>query len=96
MKLRELAEFLTFVIKSPEGAKGTAQLDAYWTTGEGGARIKWHLPCAFCRCLDEMRIHAVPHGLKPNQVRGHCHNLEVMATGHRPNVENSRTKHCPC
>lgn len=81
---------------TPKGAAGEERLDAYWTEGKGAALINWAAPCAFCRCKDAMMKHAVPHGMDPAQVPGHCHNLEVRATGHRPNVENSHTKHCPC
>ena len=33
---------------TPKGAAGGAQLDAYWTEGEGAAKIRWAEPCAFC------------------------------------------------
>lgn len=69
----------------------TEKLRAYWTEGEGAAKIGWDAPCAYCRCLD----HLVKY-VRPDELHGLCANLEKRATGHRPNVENSRTKHCPC
>ena len=78
---------------TPSGVAGEERLDTYWTEGEGAAKIRWEEPCAFCRCLDEL---ARFFESKPEQLKGHCHNLEVRATGHRPNAENSHTKHCPC
>ncbi len=69
----------------------TEKLMEYWTHGEGGtAKIRWAEPCPFCRCLAHLRKYF------PKDTEGLCHNLEERATGHRPNVENSRTKHCPC
>jgi hypothetical protein len=73
----------------------TERLMEYWTHGKGAAKINWEAPCAFCRCLTQLRK-ATKGTLPPNELKGLCHNLEVRATGHRPNVENSRTKHCPC
>jgi hypothetical protein len=96
MKLAQFARDLGYAVRStfavtPKGAAGEERLDAYWTTGEGAAKIRWPEPCAFCRCLDHLGKY-----VNPDQVKGHCARLEKRATGHRPNVENSRTKHCPC
>jgi hypothetical protein len=69
----------------------TERLMEYWAHDpRGRAKIKWELPCAFCRCL----IHAGKYF--PKDPKGLCSNLELRATGHRPNAEHSRTKHCPC
>jgi len=68
----------------------TEKLMEYWAHGEGAAKIQWAVPCAFCRCVDHLRKYY------PRNPKGLCANLEVRATGHRPNVENSRVKHCPC
>lgn len=68
----------------------TAKLMEYWTTGEGGTtKIRWHEPCPFCRCVKHLRKYF------PRDPKGLCANLERRALGHRPNVENSRTRHCP-
>lgn len=71
----------------------------YWAHGKGAAKIRWFAPCAFCRCKRELgRIAARPNsGLRMSEVPGLCNHLEVRATGHPPNPEHSRTKHCvPC
>lgn len=73
----------------------TERLMEYWVSGRGAAKIRWQAPCPFCRCLTQLRK-ATKGKLPPEELRGLCHNLEVRATGHRPNVENSRTKKCPC
>lgn len=77
---------------TPAGAAGEARLDAYWTTGAGAARIRWPEPCAFCRCKRQLS-----RWLHGRELEGHCANLEREATGHWPNPEHLRTKHCaPC
>lgn len=96
MKLGQLARDLGYAVRSsfavtPKGAAGEEKLDKYWTEGEGAGKIQWEAPCAFCRCLTELGKY-----VKPEQLKGHCANLEKRATGHRPNAGNSRTKHCPC
>lgn len=68
----------------------TQRLMEYWTRGEGAAKIRWPEPCAFCRCLTHLTKYF------PRDPRGLCANLEKRATGHWPNAEHSRTKHCPC
>jgi hypothetical protein len=70
----------------------TARLKAYWTRGKGAAKIRWNEPCAFCRCLNQLRKY-VP---REDELKGLCANMEKQATGHWPNPEHSRTKHCPC
>lgn len=96
MQLVQLARDLGYAVRSsfavtPKGAAGEERLDAYWTRGAGAAKIRWSEDCAFCRCLIELGPH-----VKPEQLKGHCSNLELRATGHRPNAGHSRTKHCPC
>lgn len=78
---------------TPSGAASSARLDAYWTTGPGAARIRWAEPCAFCRCKRQLAKYLPPG----RRLEGHCANLEKLATGHYPNPEHSRTRHCvPC
>lgn len=98
MKLRELVKDVGAALAAavtPKGAAGAARLDAYWTTGEGAAKIRWPEPCAFCRCLNQLAT-ASKGELKGRKLKGHCANLEKMATGHWPNPEHSKTHHCPC
>lgn len=68
----------------------TEKLMEYWAHGEGAAKIRWAEPCPFCRCLEHLSKYF------PKNPEGLCHHLEERATGHRPNVENSHVKHCPC
>lgn len=96
MHLAQLARDLGYAVSrafavTPKGAAGEARLDAYWTEGEGAAKIRWAEPCAFCRCLTHLGKY-----VDPKQVKGHCANLEKRATGHWPNPEHSKTHHCPC
>ena len=94
MKLARLTQDLGYALRAavtPKGAAGAAKLDAYWTTGEGAAKIRWSEPCAFCRCKDQLGKY-----LTGNRLDGHCANLEKAATGHWPNPKHSTTKHCPC
>lgn len=99
MQLGQLARDLGYAVRfavTPKGIAGEERLDEYWTEGKGAAEIRWEEPCAFCRCLTAMAKHAVPHGLSPARVKGHCANLEKRATGHWPNPEHSKKHHCPC
>lgn len=73
----------------------TERLMRYWTTGKGAAKIRWAEPCAFCRCLTHLAT-ATKGKMPPTELKGLCANLEHRATGHWPNPEHSRTKHCPC
>lgn len=96
MQLAQLARDLGYAVSrpfavTPKGATGEARLDAYWTEGEGAAKIRWPEPCAFCRCLTHLGKY-----VKPEQVKGHCARLEKRATGHFPNPQHSRKRHCPC
>lgn len=89
----KLAQLVRQALRSatPKGAAGTERLDAYWTEGDGAAKIQWEAPCAFCRCLTELGKY-----VEPGQLKGHCASLEKRATGHWPNPEHSKTRHCPC
>jgi hypothetical protein len=94
MKLARLAQDIGCALRAAAGSKGGAgagQLDAYWTSGEGAAKIRWGQPCAFCRCKDQLGKY--PSG---NRLEGHCANLQKKATGQWPNAEGSRVKRCPC
>lgn len=96
MKLVQVARDLGYAVSrsfaaTPKGAAGEERLDAYWTHGAGAAKINWVAPCAFCRCLTELGKY-----VEPGQLKGHCANLEKKATGHFPNAQHSKTKHCPC
>lgn len=95
MQLAQLARDLGYAVRSsfavtPKGKAGEERLDRYWVEDREG-KIRWAEPCAFCRCLTHLGKY-----VKPEQVKGHCANLEKRATGHYPNAGHSRTKHCPC
>jgi hypothetical protein len=85
-----VAEIEAFAAGELTHPVSTQRLMEYWAHGKGAAKINWARSCAFCRCLEHLTKYF------PKNPRGLCHNLEVRATGHRPNIENSRTKHCPC
>lgn len=51
----------------------------YWTTGPGGARIRWGEAGDFDRCVVELSEH-----VGPGIVKGLCSNLHQRATGFRP------------
>lgn len=92
MQLAQLARDLGYAIRAAVNPGGGAgRLDRYWTEGEGAAKIRWAQPCAFCRCKTHLGKY-----VKPEQLDGHCADLEKRATGHWPNPEHSKTKHCPC
>lgn len=93
MQLAQLARDLSHAVVAAATSKrgGGGQLDAYWTSGEGAAKIRWGAPCAFCRCLDQLGKY-----VDSKRVKGHCANLQKRATGKWPNAEGSRTKNCPC
>ena len=94
MNLGQLTRDLGYAARAAFATKsggGAARLDAYWTTGEGAAKINWAAPCAFCRCLNHLGKY-----LEGRRLKGHCANLEKKATGHWPNPEHSRKKTCPC
>jgi hypothetical protein len=54
------------------------KLTAYWSRGEGAAKIGWGTDGAFDRCVSQMSAHNVPNP------KGTCANLERNATGHWP------------
>ena len=70
--------------------ESTERLMLYWSTGVGGTtKIRWAEPCPFCRCVHHLTKYY------PKNPKGLCAHLEERALGHRPNVENSHTRHCP-
>lgn len=73
-----------------EHPAATEHLMTFWAEGEGAAKIRWPEPCAFCRCLTHLTKYF------PRDPKGLCANLEKRATGHWPNAQHSRKKHCPC
>lgn len=96
MRLAQLAQDLGYAVSrafavTPKGAEGGARLDAYWIGGEGAAKIRWQEPCAFCRCKTHLGKY-----IQGDKLDGHCANLEKRATGHWPNPQHNKTKHCPC
>jgi hypothetical protein len=60
---------------------GAERLKAYWTTGPGGAKIRWGTPGDFDRCV---RLVSKEVGPGEMDVKGYCSNLHVRATGARP------------
>jgi len=54
------------------------KLTAYWSRGEGAAKIGWGTDGAFDRCVAQMSQHNVPNP------KGTCANLEKNSTGHWP------------
>jgi len=64
---------------SPSDVKNTERLMAYWSEGEGAAKIGWGQPGDFDRCLVELGQH-----VSPGIVKGLCANLHHRATGFWP------------
>lgn len=58
-------------------ADGTRALEAYWTTGEGAAKIRWGTDGAFDRCVNQLRD-------KVTDPEGLCATYEKKATGSWP------------
>lgn len=62
-------------------------LVAYWTKGEGAAKIGWGQGGDFARCKLEINAAIVKGGKKPlsdRVISGLCSDLHVIATGARP------------
>lgn len=57
----------------------TEQLMAYWSEGEGAAKIGWGTDGDFYRCEAELGKY-----VSPGMVAGLCSNLHKRATGFRP------------
>jgi hypothetical protein len=53
-------------------------LKEYWTTGKGGAKIRWGTDGSFKRCVRLLRKHF------PKNPEGLCANLHHRATGEWP------------
>lgn len=62
---------------TPQDAANTEHLKRYWTTGEGGAAIRWGQPGDYDRCI----VLTSKAGVPPDQVHGYCQNLHIRATG---------------
>jgi hypothetical protein len=62
-------------VKNPEG---TRRLKAYWTRGEGAAKIRWGTDGSFRRCVRLLRKYF------PKNTEGLCANLHKQATGEWP------------
>lgn len=55
----------------------TERLKRYWTTGAGGAAIRWGEPGDYDRCI----VLTSKAGVPPDKVHGYCQNLHMRATG---------------
>lgn len=66
--------------KTPRQVASTERLMRYWTTGEGGKKIRWGQPGDFDRCVRQLE----PHVPAEIDVKGLCSNLHQRATGARP------------
>jgi hypothetical protein len=64
---------------TPGDAENTERLMAYWSHGEGAAKIGWGVPGDFDRCVVELGKY-----VGPGVVKGLCSNLHERATGARP------------
>lgn len=53
----------------------------YYLTGPGAAEIRWGEGGDFYRAEAALRRHAVPHGLRPDEVPGLAANLHQLALG---------------
>lgn len=74
---------------TPGDAKATERLLAYWSTGEGGtAKIRWHDPGAYDRCVIELGRYVNPH-----VAHGLCNHLAKRATGMTPGADTYRLSH---
>lgn len=64
---------------TPRDVVDTARLKAYWSHGEGAAKIGWNSPGDFDRCVVLLSEY-----VGPTVVRGLCANLHREATGFSP------------
>lgn len=65
---------------SPKDEKNTERLKGYWTSGEGGAKIRWGEGGDFDRCV-RLVTKAVKGKMSPEDVKGFCQNRHQEATG---------------
>lgn len=65
--------------------KGARRLKRYWSSGKGGAKIRWGTPGAFTRCVRQTRKYL---GVG---AEGYCANLSKRNTGKWPN-EGKRSR----
>lgn len=64
---------------TPGDAEKTARIKAYWSKGEGAAKIRWGTDGDFDRCVTQLSKH-----VGPGIVKGLCANLHHEATGAWP------------
>lgn len=70
-----------------EGTQLPPQLLRYWTTGAGGAKIRWNSPGDFDRCRREIQSEVTDKGAPPlsdSTINGLCATLHKIATGATP------------
>ena len=60
------------------GDGNAEQLREYWTTGLGGAKIRWGTPGDFDRCVSQLSKHM------PGRAEGYCNLLHKRTTGIYP------------
>jgi len=73
----ELAEALQEVVTSAAGARGEEKLHAYWSHGEGAAKIRWGVDGDFNRCVDHLSKYIT-------DPQGYCAKMHKEVTGARP------------
>lgn len=62
-------------------ASDGASLKVYWSTGKGGAKIKWNTPGDMTRCIRYIRKYAEKEGFS---AEGFCARLHKQMTGVYP------------
>lgn len=69
-----------------EGTQLPPQLLRYWTTGAGGAKIRWGESGDFDRCIVNVQAEVGKDGkpLSDRVVKGLCATLHKVATGASP------------
>jgi hypothetical protein len=63
---------------------GAEKLREYWTTGKGGAKIRWGTPGDWTRCYRHLKKYMGP------RAKGYCANLHKRMTGMWPGDKNNR------
>ena len=74
-------ELARFAVDTNPGDGDARQLKAYWTRGEGAAKIRWGTDGSFARCVRLLRKYF------PKNPEGLCANLHKQATGEWPAEE---------